>query len=107
MPLPLQNELSISEIYESIGQPISPAQKRRAAAHVHRHDPVADLRQAQQERNIQRAPVPEVKPELEKVKSNMTSDIEIMETENDPEDIDVLYRSQAHEGRLCPYSKLI
>lgn len=107
MSLSFREELSFSDIYESIGKPKSPEQKRIAATQVCERDRVADLRQAQLERNIHRLPVPETKLELEKVKSDVTSDLEIIETQNDPEDIDILYRSQAYEGRLCPYSKLI
>lgn len=105
---PLSREgLSFTEIYESIGEPKSPEQKRNAATQVYERDRVADSRQAQLERNIHRTPTPEVKLELEKVKSSTTSDLEIIETENDPEDIDILYISRAYEGHLCPYSKLI
>lgn len=107
MPSPLQKEFSFFELYQNIGKPVSPTQKRKAAAQVNREDEITDLRQAHLERNIQRAPAPEVKPELEKMKSDLTSDLEIVETQNDPEDIDVLYKSQVYQGRLCPYSKLI
>lgn len=107
MPPSFREELSFREIYQSIGEPVTPERARKAKAQVHTEDGLANLRQAHLERNIHRVPLPEVKQELEKVKSSMTPDLEIMETENDPDDIDVLYTSQAYEGHLCPYSKLV
>ncbi len=108
MALRLEKELSFFEIYQSIGRPISSEQRERAALQLHREeDRIAGMRREQMESNIQRVIAPEIKPQLEKVKSDMKSDLEIVETQTDPEDIDVLYKSQACEGRLCPYSKLI
>lgn len=109
MPSSFAGESRLSQLLSTIGQKRSADEIEAQSAIVKRRkqDKLDCRRKIEIARNQSTYSDAIIKPILEKERVTTTEDLEIVEADKDPEDIDVLYESRAYDGRLSPYTKLI